>query len=115
MNELQTSLETLVNNGSWKDAAIYGIIVFAAFTFVSALLRSGFIILLGLVGAFYIFSLQSPGGKVDLNAAAAGEIVTLLVQKSTCAANSISELTDIGQIVRNGDVLNIAKRCGLMP
>ena len=115
MNELQASLETLLNNGNWKDAIVYAVVAFIGFSVIAAFLRSGFLILLGAIAAFYIFSLQSPDSHVDLNAAAADKVITMMVDKSTCAADSVGEFKNIGKIIRNGDVIDIAKKCGLMP
>ncbi|HBQ2852542.1 TPA: hypothetical protein QIS98_002122 [Escherichia coli] len=115
MNELQTALDTLANNGSWKDALLYGGVAFIGFTIVSALFRSAFFIILGAVAAFYIFSLQTPDSNVDLHAIAPEKIVSMMVERSACAADSVGEINNIGKVIRNGDVLDIAKKCGLMP
>ncbi|MBQ0600907.1 hypothetical protein J7S78_14000 [Klebsiella oxytoca] len=115
MNELQTALDTLANNGSWKDAILYGGVAFIGFMVVSALFRSAFFIMLGAVAAYYVFSLQTPDSKVDLQAIAPEKIVSMMIEKSNCAADSVGEINNIGKVVRNGDVIDIAKKCGLMP
>lgn len=94
---------------------MYGLIAIGCFSVVSMVLRSGFIVLLGLVAAFYLVSIKSPDGKVNLNAPAADKMVSMLVEKSNCAAQGVGEIRNVGQIIRNGDVLEIAKTCGLMP
>ncbi|MEQ0217774.1 hypothetical protein ABLV18_27210 [Klebsiella sp. CN_Kp114] len=115
MNELQTALDTLANNGSWKDAILYGGVAFIGFMVISALFRSAFFIMLGAVAAFYVFSLQTPNSKVDLQAIAPEKIVTMMIERSDCAAASVGEVNNIGKVIRNGDVLDIARNCGLMP
>ncbi|EMM9643257.1 hypothetical protein I8254_19020 [Providencia rettgeri] len=115
MNELQTALETMANNGSWKTALMYGGMALVGFMVVSALLRSGFMLLIEAIAVFYIVSIQSPDSKPDLSAAAAENVINMMVEKSTCAADSVGEIKNIGKVIRNGDVLNIAKKCGLMP
>lgn len=115
MNELQTALDTLANNGSWKDALLYGGVAFIGFTVVSAFFRSAFFIIIGVVAAFYVFSLQTPDSKVDLQAIAPEKIVTMMIEKSNCAAGGVGEINNVGKVIRNGDVIDIAKKCGLMP
>lgn len=115
MNELQTALEALTNNGSWKDAILYGVVAFIGFMVVSALLRSALFIILGAVAAFYVFSLQAPDSKVDLQAIAPEKIVSMMIAKSSCASGALGEINNVGKVIRNGDVIDIAMNCGLLP
>lgn len=115
MNELHSALDTLAGNASWNDAVMYSLLALLAFSALSALLRSGFILILGAVAAFYLLVLQSPDDKFRPDTAASQQLVDQLVAKSRCAAKRIGEIEDIGKTVMNGDVLGIAGKCGLMP
>lgn len=115
MENLQTALDTLANNGSFREAIMYGVTAFILCVIISAILRNVFFIMLGVVISFYVFSLQTPDANIDLQEIAPEKIVSMMIDKSNCAAKSIGEIQNIGRIVRNGDVLDIAKSCGLMP
>ncbi|PHM72311.1 hypothetical protein [Xenorhabdus sp. KJ12.1] len=115
MDELQTALQSLSNNGSWVDAIIYSGAAFIGFLVLSALMRSMFLVILGAVAAFYVFSLQAPDYKTDQQGIAPDNVVSMMIKKSNCAADSVDEIKNIGQIIRNGNVLDIAKECKLIP
>lgn len=115
MNELQSALNNIVNNGTWKDAILYAIVAFVGFTVVSALFRSWFFILLGFVAGFYVFSIQSPSSQFNADAIAPDRLITMMAERSQCAASSIGKIENLGQVIMNGDVVQIAKQCGLMP
>ncbi|EOC0011619.1 hypothetical protein ACI0X9_003304 [Cronobacter turicensis] len=115
MNALQSALDTLAGNASWKDAIMYSLLALLAFSVLSALLRSGFMLMMGAVVAFYLVVLQSPDSKFSADAAASQQLVEQLVMKSQCAAIRVGQIENLGKIVLNGDVLEIAESCGLMP
>lgn len=115
MTELQFILNGIANNGSWSQAILYAIGALILFAVVSFIARSIFAILLGVVIAFYTFNLNLPDTSFSSSSIAAGNLITSLENASTCAADHISDMKHIGVIIRNGDVMDIAKKCDLFP
>ncbi|WP_285317434.1 hypothetical protein [Providencia rettgeri] len=115
MNEIQASLNAILNNGSIGQALSYAGIAVAGFAVASLLFRSVMMVMLGAVATFYIFFLNTPEAALDKATAASSQLVTQMAQASECAAGKIEHIRNIGVVIRNGDVLTIAGDCGLLP
>lgn len=115
MNEIQASLNAILNNGSIGQAFSYAGIAVVGFAVVSLLFRSLMMVMLGAVATFYVFFLNTPETALDKTTIASTQLVTQLVQASECAAGKVEHIRNIGVVIRNGDVLTIAGECGLLP
>lgn len=60
MNEIQASLNAILNNGSIGQALSYAGIAVVGFAVVSLLFRSLMMVMLGAVATFYVFFLNTP-------------------------------------------------------
>ena len=117
MNEFNNALQTILENGSmsYGQAAIYagGAICVAAL--FSAILRSGLLVILGIVSGFYLFSLNTPDSTLAYTAAAASErLIEQVKSVGGCATSHIEDAQTLGIIIKNGDVIEIAKQCGII-
>lgn len=115
MNEIQASLNAIINNGSIGQALSYAGIAIAGFAVASLLFRSLMMVMLGAVATFYVFFLNTPETALDKATTASTQLVSQLVQTSECAAGKVAHIHNIGLVIRNGDVLTIAEECGLLP
>lgn len=111
MNEIQASLNAILNNGSIGQALSYAGIAVAGFAVASLLFRSLMMVMLGAVATFYVFFLNTPETALDKATTAS----TQLAEVSDCAAGKVEHIRNIGVVIRNGDVLTIAGECGLLP
>ena len=116
MNEFNNALQTIRENGSmsYGQAAIYagGAICVAAL--FSAILRSGLLVILGIVSGFYLFSLNTPDSTLAYTAAASDRLIEQVKAVGGCATRHIEDAQTLGIIIKNGDVIEIAKQCGII-
>lgn len=80
----------------------------------SAILRSGLLVILGIVSGFYLFSLNTPDSTLAYTAAASDRLIEQVKAVGGCATRHIEDAQTLGIIIKNGDVIEIAKQCGII-
>lgn len=116
MNEFNTAIQTILDNASlsYVQAAIYAAGAICVAAFLSLLLRSSLFVILGIVSGFYLFSLNTPDSTLSYTATASENLLNQVKATGGCVSNHLEDAQSLGITIKNGDVIEIGKQCGII-
>lgn len=106
----------ILDNGSmsYDQVAIYVGGVICLTTLFSVILRSGLLVILGIFLIFCMFSLNTPDSTLAYNAAASERLIEQVKAVGECVTSHIEDTQTLGIIIKNDDIIEIAKQCGII-